>query len=502
MATVAIEPTGRRPVRTLAHAFARNFMGTAPNWYKQTILAFVVLNVASVAVLGPVVTSWLILAQFIFTLSMALKCYPLQPGGLIAIQAVVLGLVSPEQVYAEVETGLSVILLLVFMVAAVYFLKDFLYAALTKIILGVRSRVALAATMFLSMAFLSAFLDALTILAILVTVCATTFEFYARGIPAHVSAADRAKRLERFSDFIRCLLMHSGLGAVIGGVTTLVGQPENVIVGAAVGWDFATFFRQVDQMSLPAVAAGLITCLVVEHFKLFGYGHSLPEDALEAMQNQAAELKAASTPQYRATVLAQAGVCVCLIVALAFHIAEVGLIGLAVIVFASAASGVTDEHRIGKAFEAGLPFTALLVVFFVVVGMIHEQHLFEPVMAWVLGMQGKTQMVWLYLTNGALSAISDNVFVATVYIDQVKAAFEKGLIDRATLDAMAGAIVMGTGIPAMATPNGHAALLFLLTSAIAGMVKLSYTRMIWMCLPFMAVTTTVVAFLLPNPSGL
>jgi NhaB family Na+:H+ antiporter len=499
MSTLAVNTPARRPVRNLVHAFARNFMGAAPNWYKQTILGFVVLNVVALAVAGPVVTAWLILGQFIFTLSMALKCYPLQPGGLIAIQAVVLGLVSPDQVYTEVETGLSVILLLVFMVAAVYFLKDFLYEALTRIMLTIRSRVGLAASMFISMAFLSAFLDALTILAILVTVCATTYEFYARSIPSHVTPADKDARLARFADFIRCLLMHAGLGAVIGGVTTLVGQPENVIVGAAVGWDFGTFFAQVDQMSLPAVAAGLVTCVVVEHFKLFGYGHRLPQDAYDVMARANQDWRASATPQYRATVLAQGAVCICLIVALAFHVAEVGLIGLAVIVFASTASGITDEHRIGRAFEAGLPFTALLVVFFVIVGMIHEQHLFEPIMAWVLGLQGKMQMLWLFITNGVLSAISDNVFVATVYIDQVKAAFEQGRIDQATLDAMAATIVMGTGIPAMATPNGHAALLFLLTSAISGMVRLSYLRMVWMGLPFMVVTTVVVAFLLPVP---
>jgi NhaB family Na+:H+ antiporter len=123
-------------------------------------------------------------------------------------------------------------------------------------------------------------------------------------------------------------------------------------------------------------------------------------------------------------------------------------------------------------------------------------------MTWVLSLHGKMQMLWLFITNGALSAISDNVFVATVYIDQVKAAFEAGRIDQVTLDAMAGTIIMGTGIPAMATPNGHAALLFLLTSAIAGMVKLSYARMVWMCLPYMVVTTVVVGLLLPNPSGL
>ena len=52
-----------------------------------------------------------------------------------------------------------------------------------------------------------------------------------------------------------------------------------------------------------------------------------------------------------------------LIAALAFHLAEVGLIGLSVIILATSTGGVTDEHAIGKAFTEALPFTALLAVF-------------------------------------------------------------------------------------------------------------------------------------------
>ena len=44
--------------------------------------------------------------------------------------------------------------------------------------------------------------------------------------------------------------------------------------------------------------------------------------------------------------------------------AEPGVVGLLVIVLATAFCGVTEEHRIGHAFEEALPFTALLVVFF------------------------------------------------------------------------------------------------------------------------------------------
>jgi NhaB family Na+:H+ antiporter len=307
---------------------------------------------------------------------------------------------------------------------------------------------------------------------------------------------DRLAELDQFRAFMRGMLMHSAVGAIIGGVTTLVGQPENVIVGVAVGWDFATFFERVAVLSLPAVAAGAVTCVLVERFRLFGYGAPLLPGIYEALEENAKRLKKEMTVQHEATLIAQATVCVCLILALAFHVAEVGLIGLAVIVFASAAGGVTDEHRIGKAFEAGLPFTALLVVFFVIAGMIHHQHLFDPIITWVLGLDGLVQLLWLYFTNGFLSAISDNVFVATVYIDQVMNAFEQGLITREELDDLAATVVIGTGIPAMATPNGQAAFLFLLTSSIAALVRLSYVRMMYMTLPYVVVSSVVVIFFL------
>jgi NhaB family Na+:H+ antiporter len=255
-------------------------------------------------------------------------------------------------------------------------------------------------------------------------------------------------------------------------------------------------------VSLPVLAIGLATCLVLEKFRLFSYGAEMPRSVYEVLHQHDADQRARMTQRDKVMLLSQGAVCMVLIIALATHVAEVGLLGLAAIVLAAALNGVSEEHKLGKAFEAGLPFASLLVVFFVIVAMIHSQHLFEPVIAWVLSMEGYVQLLMVYLTNGALSAISDNVFVATVYIDQVKAAFENGRVDRATLDAMAGTIVMGTGIPAMATPNGHAALLFLLTSAIAGMVKLSYARMAWMCLPYMTVATVVVGLLLPTASGL
>ena len=66
-------------------------------------------------------------------------------------------------------------------------------------------------------------------------------------------------------------------------------------------------------------------------------------------------------------LVVQAISAVILILALGFHVAEVGLIGLTIIVLQTAFNGIVQEHDLGKAFEEALPFTALLVVFFGVV---------------------------------------------------------------------------------------------------------------------------------------
>jgi NhaB family Na+:H+ antiporter len=90
----------------------------------------------------------------------------------------------------------------------------------------------------------------------------------------------------------------------------------------------------------------------------------------------------------------------------------------------------------------------------------------------------------MYGANGLLSAISDNVFVATVYISEIRGAFEAGTISREQYDLLAVAVNTGTNIPSVATPNGQAAFLFLLTSTLAPLIRLSYVRMIWMALPY------------------
>jgi NhaB family Na+:H+ antiporter len=480
---------------TTAQALRQNFLGNSPIWYKQTIVAFLILNPILV-IYNPFVAGWVLVLQFIFTLAMALKCYPLQPGGLLAVEAIVLGLATPEMVFHEAEVNFPVIMLLMFMVAGIYFLREMLLFVFTKILLGVRSKILLSLMFSFAAAFLSAFLDALTVTAVIITVAAGFFGIYHKVASGkkfdhdHDPTTDDQvvevyrEDLENFRAFLRSLMMHGAVGTALGGVTTLVGEPQNLLIAEIMDWEFVEFFLRMAHISMPVLIVGLVTCAVLEKTKSFGYGTELSprvRTILEEFDNDMAQKR---TQSEKSIIAVQAIVAVILILGLGFHLAEPGVIGLLVIVLATALNGVTEEHRLGHAFEEALPFTALLVVFFAIVAVIDHQGLFSPIIDWVRTHEGKTQEGLFYLANGFLSMISDNVFVATVYITEVEELFLNGEIDRATFDALAVSINTGTNIPSVATPNGQAAFLFLLTSALAPLIRLSYGRMVLMALPY------------------
>lgn len=489
--------------QTSANALWRNFLGSSPIWYKQTIVAFLLLNPVFLLLLGPFVTGWLLIGEFIFTLALALRCYPLQPGGLLAIEAVLLGMTSPHTVFDETAANFEVILLLMFMVAGIYFMKELLLFVFTRILLNVRSKVVLSLLFSLVAAFLSAFLDALTVTAVLISVGVGFYSVYHKvasgkgGQEDHDHSVDDGVEdlhrddLENFRGFLRSLLMHGAVGTALGGVCTLVGEPQNLLIATVADWDFLQFFTIMAPVSMPVLVAGLATCALLEVAGKFGYGAQLPENVRNVLVEFQVKEEANRNARSNARLLVQALVAVILVAGLAMHWAAVGLIGLMVIVLLTAFNGVVEEHQIGHAFEEALPFTALLVVFFAIVAVIHDQHLFTPVIDAVLAMDSDVRPPMFFLANGILSMISDNVFVATVYINEVKASLDAGAITRREFDQLAVAINTGTNLPSVATPNGQAAFLFLLTSALAPLIRLSYGRMVIMALPYTVVMGSV-----------
>lgn len=521
---------------SLAKTFAKTFLGNAPGWYKQVLLGFLILNPILVITAGTFVAGWALIAEFIFTLAMALKCYPLPAGGLLALEAVIMGMTSPETVYHEAHKNFEVILLLIFMVAGIYFMKDFLQFTFTRILVRIKSKKTIALLFCLAGAFLSAFLDALTVTAVIMAVAFGFYNIYHRFVSGKgqtgthdlvsdeaVKEQSRAELLE-FRAFLRNLMMHGAVGTALGGVCTLVGEPQNLLVGGEMGWHFIPFFLHAAPVTIPVLIVGLLTCLAVEQFHLFGYGAHLPGNIRSFLLETAVKMEEKQGDEGKLRLIIQACTGIWLICALAFHLAAVGLIGLSVIVLLTSLTGVTKESQLGHAFEEALPFTALLVVFFSVVAVIHSQELFAPIIGFVLSLKGNVQLMAYYVANGLLSSISDNVFVATVYISETKLHFVhvlnaipgigmsgQALMDKLTdahvaradvlatlpsataaqvkeimehFDKLAVAINTGTNIPSVATPNGQAAFLFLLTSALAPVIRLSYGRMVVLALPY------------------
>lgn len=534
---------------TLLQSLGSNFLGAAPKWYKQCILLFLVLNPCLMFTAGPFVAGWALIAEFIFTLAMALKCYPLPAGGLLAIEAAFLGMTSTETIYHEALKNFEVILLLIFMVAGIYFMKEFLQFTFTRILVKVRSKIVISVLFCLAGAFLSAFLDALTVTAVIIAVAYGFYNVYHRFASGktmqseHDLCDDQAvveknrEDLLEFRGFLRNLMMHGAVGTALGGVCTLVGEPQNLLIGGEMGWHFVDFFLEVMPVSLPVLATGLLTCIAVEYFHIFGYGAKLPGNIRSHLLETALKMEEEQGTKGKLRLIIQAITGIWLVTALALHLAAVGIIGLSVIIILTSMNGVIEEHRLGAAFEEALPFTALLVVFFSVVAVIHDQGLFHPIINFVLSMHGRSQLAAYYIANGLLSSISDNVFVATVYISETKMHFihmlgaipgigmtGQALMDKLTdphlvradvvagmpqaaatqaldlmkhLDKLAVAINTGTNIPSVATPNGQAAFLFLLTSALAPVIRLSYGRMVLLALPY-TITMSVMGFLAVN----
>lgn len=488
---------------TYPKAFALNFMGRAPAWYKGAILVFLLLN-PLIAKISPVCAGWLLIAEFIFSLAMALDSYPLMSGGLLVIEACFLGLCDMQEVTAEIGANLEVLLLIMFMVAGIRFIRDFLLFIFTRLLVKVRSRILLAFLFCSLCGAISAFMDALTVLAIIISTAVGLYDLYLKTISGNELAVasrdddllpeDKIHDVNQFRAFLRGILMHAAVGTTLGGICTIVGEPQNLIVGSVANWQFGDYVIRMSAVSVPIVVFGLATCFVIEKFKLFGYGASMPESVYQVLKTQDKNNLHTFSRRDKLNLFIQGMCFVWLIVALAFHLASVGLIGLSVIIVAASLCGKTSEEELGGAFKESMPFCALLCVFFTVVCVISHNKLFDPIIEAVLNAPEEYHIPIIYLANGIISAVSDNVFVATIYIEQLKNAFDAGAVTAEHFNELAIAINAGTNLPSVATPNGQSAFLFLLTSSIAPLIKLPYFKMMWMAVPYTIVLTLVGLF--------
>ena len=476
-------------MKAIPNLIKSNFMGQSPAWYKITIIAFLIINPLLFYFVSPFVAGWAVLLEFIFTLACALQCYPLQPGGLLAIEAIIIGLTNTDTIYKEVAANLPTLLLLIFMVAGIYFMKDVLFIAMTKLFITFEKKHILAVIFFTICASLAAFLDALTIMAVSIAVCFNFYAIYHKAMSGYGNDPDRLKEFEEFRGFLRNIIIHGAVGTTIGGTMTIVGEPQNLMIGTKMGWSFAEFFLHNCIITIPVAIVALISCFSLEFFKFPGFRYQMPERARELIIKDYNKKIHEMTKQSVYLYVLQIIVGVLLIFALGFHVAEVGLIGIALIVIVTTFTGMTKEHDLAVAFNNAMPFVVLIVVFFAILAIVHDQHLVSPLASWVFTFSGHTQLIALYFTNGTLSFVSDSVFIASIFVSEVDNAYAAGMFTREVYEKLAVVVNMGTNIPAVATPNGQAAFLFLLTSALSPLIKLSYFRMFKLTLPYTIVMT-------------
>ena len=134
--------------------------------------------------------------------------------------------------------------------------------------------------------------------------------------------------LEEFRSFLRSLIMHGLVGTALGGVCTLVGEPQNLLIGERMGWDFIEFFLRMAPITIPVLFAGLITTVVLETTGIFGFGQKLPEVARTIIEHYTEEEDLKRTHKEKWGIKVQAVSAILLIIGLAMHIAPVGFIGL------------------------------------------------------------------------------------------------------------------------------------------------------------------------------
>ncbi len=494
---------------SLSQAAFRSFLGVStPEWYKAMVIMFLVLNPALLATgFSKFAVGWAIMAEFIVFLAGALKCYPLLPGGLLVMESLVLGMGTVEGLYEEAHHNFPVILLLVFVVAGVAFLKDLLMFVFSKILTGIKSKSLLGLAFCMSGAVLSANLDALTVISIVITVFLALYKTY-NDYRSRTEDGDDAE-LAQFRSFLQSLSMQAAIGTMLGGVLTKVGEPQNLLIAHvmesalpvefAEDWTFVGFMVHMAPVTVPTLFAGMVLSVLVEKLRVFGYGAEMPVAIRTLLETNAKEESSTRTVDETYKLAVQAVCAALLVTGLATHIAEVGILGLFLIVLTTVFNGVNDEHHIGQAFTFSLPFVALLVVFFGIVDVIGHNQLFQPVVEFALAQNAQGILLTFFAASGALSSISDNVFVATVFINEAKAAYDSGVITAHEFEKLAIAINAGTNILSIATPNGQAAFLFLLTSPLAAKIELGYGKMLYMALPFtvpLAIVSTTCVWLL------
>ena len=66
---------------------------------------------------------------------------------------------------------------------------------------------------------------------------------------------------EQVKSFLTDIMMHGAAGTALGGVCTIVGEPQNLLIADKAGWEFMEFFYKMAPATMPVLLAIDMLCL-------------------------------------------------------------------------------------------------------------------------------------------------------------------------------------------------------------------------------------------------
>lgn len=426
---------------------------------------------------------------------MSLYCNPLLSGGLLCLESILIGMTNLENIHQQLINNQDVLLFLIFMITGINLIKKSLLQVFCFIFIKIKSKKVISVMFCILSAFFSAFFDALIVIVVIIT---AIHQFYNSFIDIYQNKEKNF--VKQLRSYLRNLIMQSAVGTTLGGIITMLGEPQNLLIAKTMHWSFIDFFKIMFPISIPILISGILTSIIITNSKIFYYQTDLIELNFETFFKKNFYQKNILLKKRKVENIIQIIIIFFTIFSLIFQLLDIVFVSLSFVILLIGFCGFYHEDKIKKASSEAFPFLLMLILFFIISSVIEEQKIFHPLIQFLLKINvSSIQFISFYLFNGILSSVSDNIFVSSICMNEIQYAFNHGFIDLEKLKKLTLIINIGTNIPSMATPNGQSAFLFVLTSQIAFILKLTYKRMIIMTIPFTIITSsTGLIFILLN----
>ena len=89
------------------------------------------------------------------------------------------------------------------------------------------------------------------------------------------------KEFDQGKAFLRDIVMHGAVGTALGGVCTIVGEPQNLLIATKADWSFMEFFLRMAPVTIPVLFFGILKNCFIEWIVASLYLLGLIERCLE-----------------------------------------------------------------------------------------------------------------------------------------------------------------------------------------------------------------------------